>query len=190
LVRHIEEDNIVIASIGVEYDGYPGHYVESKVKSTYERDIGIVAEKGIFSIRLSPELWKRDPELVKKAIKKYFERKIHEVELIQKSTIRAIKRRTHCSRPISDQAPINLKSKRFFDCPICNGNGSLANDYCPVCKGVGALYEDQLKNTEWSKYMDMSFDCPDCNKRSTCRTCLGAGFISRDKAIKWQETHA
>ncbi len=171
LMRPIGDEFVKIASLGVEYDGYPAHYVESKIKSTYNRDTNILAQSGIFSIRISPESWKNDPENIKKSIKKYFEHKIKEIETIQRKTLLVVDR----------------KPRKYAECPICLGERVLANDFCPVCKGLGSVYADQLVNIDESEYIH--FDCPDCKgKRATCHLCHGNGYIDREKAIEWQKS--
>lgn len=174
LHRPIGNEFVKIASLGIEYDGYPSHYVESKIKSTYSRDINILSESGVCSIRISPESWKREPENIKKAIKKYFKHKIKDAESVQRKTIDAL----HATS----------KYRKFTQCPICVGERKLANDFCPACKGVGAVFAGEWRHIDESQYVN--FDCPECRgNRSTCRLCNGAGYISREKALEWQEKH-
>lgn len=174
LHRAIGSDLVCIASIGVEYDGHPAHYVESNIKNTYQRDIGIVSESGIFSIRISPEKWKKDESVFKKAIKKYFEHQVKIIENVQSRTINTF---------TAFEKNKNLNIKKFVQCPVCNGNRSLANDFCPVCQGMGSVTPKLANKVNISEYEQ--FACPDCNGyNSMCITCLGFGFIDRDKAIK------
>ena len=171
LYRDIGDRSVEIATIGVEYDGHPSHYVESKIKSTYKRDIGIVSETGIQSIRIYPELWRKDPDFIKKAINKYFKRQIKTTEKVQVNTIKAL-----------NETPRNL-----VQCPICNGEYSLAGEFCPLCKGQGMIHSEYAKNIDFSEYDDYS--CPNCEgTRATCLICLGSGWINRDKALEWNST--
>jgi hypothetical protein len=124
LHRLIGSEVVKIATIGVEYDGYPLHYVETKIKKTYQRDIGIASKSGVFSIRISPEAWKKDSYAIKKAIKEYFEHQIRIIEEVQVSTINAAKLCVTANDSSDDNS--------LTTCVICNGKCKLAGDDCPV----------------------------------------------------------
>lgn len=172
LHRSIGSEFVKIAAIGVEYDGYPSHYIESKIKSTYQRDIGIVYKNGILPIRISPESWKKDPYIIKKAIKKYFEHQIKIIEEVQSRTMRAVK---NC---------IAVNDDILTTCVVCNGRCTLAGDECPVCNGMGSIKRLVSERVDLSDYE--SFTCPSCRQASLdCFTCHGSGVISREKALEW-----
>lgn len=166
LFRKIDRDLTEIASIGVEYDGHISHYVESKVKSTYKREVSIVSDTGIQTLRVSPELWKSDAESIKKAIKKYFKRCIKIIDNVQLSTINA-----------------QNEFSSTTTCPICNGRCRLAEEDCPACNGMGAVKESVAEKLDLSDYEE--FKCHDCRGISLdCHTCGGSGTISREKALE------
>jgi hypothetical protein len=175
LYRTIGSDTIKIASIGIEYDGHISHYVESKVKRTYKRDVEIVSREGVFSIRISPESWKENPGTIKKAIKKFFENQIKVIDNVQTSTINTL----NLLEEVDDLDDINLVT---CTCPICLGRGKLAGDDCSVCKGMGSVKEKE------AKYIDLEnhdrFTCPDCNSITLdCFTCNDTGYLNREKAL-------
>ncbi|MBY5946241.1 hypothetical protein [Photobacterium rosenbergii] len=175
LHKHIGSDVIRIDSIGVEYDGYPSHYVESKVKQTYQRDIGIVSKEGILSIRISPESWKKDPCYIKNSIKEYFDSRKKIIEDVQKSTINAYER----SGFSNDDSDLPT----YTTCPICNGRGQLAGENCPVCDGMGDVKGHEAELLDISEYDN--FTCPRCEGSNLdCAFCNGSGKISREKALE------
>lgn len=176
LYRHIDLQYIEICSIGIEYDGDPSHYLESGIKKAYLRDSSIASDKLIQPIRICPDDWKKDQKYFITVIKKYFEKSIQRAEKIQYHTVKGLIGATK----VESQKP------RLEKCPICIGEGVLALDLCPVCKGIGGISHLLVRTIDISNYDE--FDCPECTikKRpsSSCRTCIGRGFISRDKAIE------
>ncbi|MCD9501133.1 hypothetical protein GLP37_02855 [Photobacterium phosphoreum] len=174
LYRTIGADLIKITSVGIEYDGHVSHYVESKVKSTYKRDVAIVSRNGIFSIRISPDSWKEAPDTIKKAIKKFFENQTKVIDNVQTSTINTIKQ----VRVVDDSEVTNLVT-----CPICIGRCRLAGDECIVCKGMGAVKEREAEFINQDNYN--KFTCPDCSGITfNCSKCNDTGSISREKALE------
>ncbi|MFH4371216.1 hypothetical protein [Vibrio alginolyticus] len=172
LFRFIGEQYVEIGAVGIEYDGDSSHYLESGVKRAYLRDSHIATEN-IHIIRISPDAWKKDKGYFKKTIKKYFENKIHRTEEIQLLTVKSLNNEHSKSKPSGSS-----------DCPVCVGGGYLALDFCPVCGGLGKVECGQSINLDDYE----SIECPECQKlsylNSSCRTCIGAGYISRDKAIE------
>lgn len=175
LYRKIGGDHIEICAINVEYDGDPSHYLESSVKKSYMRDSSIASELSIQTIRISPDAWKKDQKYFVKAIKKIFEHSIKTIEKVQRHTINNIQ--THSAF---------LNESKRVECPICIGEGMLADEFCPLCKGLGVVNKSLTLNLDLS---DFEFiDCPECKKRNEfnriCKICIGTGSISRDKAIE------
>ncbi len=177
LNRIIGQDTIRVSSLGIEYDGYPSHYIESNIKKTYLRDTAISSESGIQSIRISPESWKRDPDFFKKAIKKYFNHSIKTVDQIQLSTIKATKE-SDLKRYTND-----IEDQRLTKCIVCNGRGELAGSECPICRGMCSILESTARKIDISEYD--KFPCPSC-KGINCSACRGSGVITREKAISWK----
>ncbi len=176
LYRKIGQDMVEIAVIGVEYDGHISHYVESKIKGTYKRDAAIISDKGIQSLRISPELWRGDAEDLKKAIKKYFEHQIRKIEKVQLSTLNA-------QVLISSISKFQTEDLSTTTCPICNGRCYLAREECPACKGMGSIKKHVAKAINLSDYDNLT--CPDCRGITLdCDTCKGLGTISREKALE------
>ena len=175
LYRKIGQNEDQIGVLGVEYDGHISHYVESKVKTTYQRDISIIDSESIPCIRISPTHWKTSSNDIKKTIKRYFEHKIKTIDTIQLSTIKAEK----LNSPITKNHNELLTDTT---CPICNGRCQLAREDCPICKGMGSIKKHVLLEINVSDYA--SFKCPDCwGIELDCSTCGGEGFISREKAL-------
>ncbi|EGQ8156570.1 hypothetical protein [Vibrio alginolyticus] len=171
LQRKIGSDLVEIASIGIEYDGHVSHYVESNIKSTYKRDVEIIAKNGIQSLRISPELWKKNFQDIKKAIKKYFEHQIRIIENVQLSTMNALD---------------SSQNDSVYDttCPVCLGESVIALELCPACSGVGRVSCKTYINLDDYNI----FDCPECQHRrvqsKSCIICIGKGYISREKALE------
>lgn len=180
-----------IIKIALEYDGDDGHYKESGIKKAYKRDLYVLAETGISTIRLSPEMVKEDPELkdLVKSLKKIFSRKIDD-------SIKAF----HClnkklNSVISDNTPSIKRSEeqndtkaKFIQCHICEGQGYMGNDYCQPCKGMTVLLKEDVHFYNIDDYL--LYPCPECinvfnyNLKVRCVMCSGVGEIARDKAIE------
>ena len=159
-----------IASVGIEYDGHISHYVESNIKKAYKRDLTVLSNSDLPLIKISPEQKKNISDITKN-IKKYFKHKIRDFKKFKKSLLR------------------NFVSKHLTklvnECPVCEGVGSLANNFCPECEGVGRIEKRKIDLSRYS-----SFDCPECMGNSTnCKTCIGKGWINRDAAVQWQKKH-
>ncbi|HCF2356998.1 TPA: zinc finger-like domain-containing protein [Pseudomonas aeruginosa] len=174
LNRIIGQDTIRVSSLGIEYDGYPSHYIESNIKKTYLRDTAIASESGIQSIRISPESWKRDPDFFKKAIRKYFNHSIKTVDQIQLSTLKVTK------EPYLKRCTDDIGDQRLIKCPLCNGRGELARSECPICRGMCSITESVARIIDISEYDE--FPCPNC-QGINCSTCRGVEVITREKAL-------
>ncbi|EPM1554527.1 hypothetical protein L4O92_005536, partial [Pseudomonas aeruginosa] len=174
LNRIIGQDTIRVSSLGIEYDGYPSHYIESNIKKTYLRDTAIASESGIQSIRISPESWKRDPDFFKKAIRKYFNHSIKTVDQIQLSTLKVTK------EPYLKRCTDDIEDQRLIKCPLCNGRGELARSECPICRGMCSITESVARIIDISEYDE--FPCPNC-QGINCSTCRGVEVITREKAL-------
>lgn len=74
----------------------------------------------------------------------------------------------------------NAKLSRSKECPVCEGECVFVNYFCPLCNGKGVVVA-QLE-IEISDYQYL--ECPECDRRETCRLCTGKGRISRDKALE------
>lgn len=171
LHRKIGFEIVKIASIGVEYDGYPTHFLENNVKRTYLRDTAIASNEGILSIRISPDAWKKDPNQFKLAVKKYFEHQIKITEKIQSSTVNIARLEPSITETLTT-------------CPICNGSCKLAGDDCELCNGMGTVKQSLADSIDISGYDKIT--CPECRNISLdCDTCNGNGFISREKALSF-----
>ncbi len=178
LYRLIGRQYVEIGAVGIEYDGDNSHYLESGVKKAYLRDSHIATEN-IQIIRISPDAWDADSNYFKKTIKKFFENKIKFAEKIQSHTIKSIKGSSK-----------SLSASAFNKCPICIGEGVLASEFCPACSGVGKIPKGKVVNPD--EYEE--FDCPECKQlslpKSSCRTCVGTGCISREKALEIAKNRA
>ncbi|MFY8326328.1 hypothetical protein [Pseudoalteromonas sp. ZZD1] len=171
LHRKIGFEIVKIASIGVEYDGYPTHFLENNIKKTYLRDTAIASDEGILSIRISQDAWKKDPNQFKIAIKKYFEHQIKIAEQVQSSTVNV----TRLDQSITET---------LTTCPICNGCCKLAGDDCEFCHGMGSVKQSLADSVDLAEYDQIT--CPKCRNISLdCDLCNGNGFISRDKALSF-----
>lgn len=180
LILTIDSEATSVASIGIEYDGHPEHYIESKIKSTYIRDAHIVGETGITFIKISPEGWKKESETFIKAVRKYFARQVKNTENVISKISLDINQKVY-------QKNVNQPHHGFnyIKCPICDGLEFLVNKPCPVCSGYGRITQFELDKVDYSEYD--SFTCPSCeyyhnNKR--CHICGGKATISREAAIK------
>lgn len=174
------EECVKISSIGIEYDGYPAHYVESNIKATYLRDSCILGEEGISFIRISPDLWKKDPEVFKKAIRKYLSRQVKTVEKVQYHT------KNECIRSMGAKYVYEAKVRLlcYVECPICEGACFLPDEPCPICGGYGKVTKNVADNIDYLEYE--RFSCPTCKSKISkrCHKCGGSGTISRENAIK------
>ncbi|ADC63996.1 hypothetical protein [Allochromatium vinosum] len=174
MVLYLSGRTVRIASLGVEYDGHDAHYIEHKIKKSYRRDSEILGSSGIPLIKLSPEQ-KDNLAETKKNIRKYFKHKIKEYEAIKTHTLsKCIRDNRICTERLT------------YVCLVCEGLGSLANVFCSECDGVGRTNNVNIDLTKHE-----CFDCPDCKltKARSCRTCLGRGWLDREKAIAWQRRH-
>ncbi|PMK16033.1 hypothetical protein [Vibrio splendidus] len=179
LYKPVGVDLVYIGALGVEYDGFATHYLETKVKSTYRRDIKIAEQTGIQSIRISPGHWDNGngAEDIKKAIKKYFEHLIKIADSLQQSTINAVQ----LNRSVQSR---HDGLERDTTCPVCNGRGRLAGDECPVCHDTCTIKEHIAAKLDISEYENIK--CPVCNNISLdCSTCDDKGYISRERALEW-----
>lgn len=167
-----------LASVGIEYDEYPIHYLESSIKRQNKRDIHILSEHAIPLIRISPEYWKADGNGIKKAIRKFLRNAIEKTE--------KIKRLAKKSEEVGfKKLPDNYFSTAgdTTDCPVCEGQQFIGIDYCRPCHGMGRMPTNIAKSISLSDHE--VFTCPDCRgKGGRCKTCLGSGSISREQAIK------
>lgn len=177
--------------IALEYDGDDSHYKESGIKKSYKRDLYVLAETGISTIRLSPEMVKEDPELgdLVKNLKKIFTRKIDDSikEFHYHNRKQALITSANILSTKMNKAQTNT-SARFIQCHICEGQGYMGNDYCQPCKGMTVLLKEDVHLYNIDDYL--LYPCPDCinvfnyNLKARCIMCSGAGEISRDKAIE------
>lgn len=181
LHRKIGFEIVKIASIGIEYDGYPAHFLENNIKKTYLRDVAIASNEGIQSIRIAPEAWEKDPNQFKLAIKKYFEHQMRIAENVQNSTINV----TRLYEKEHSDTGTDIES--LTTCPICNGSCKLCAEDCDFCKGMGSVKKSLADNADITKYDQIT--CPKCRKISLdCDTCNGKGFISRENALDYSRT--
>ncbi|WP_447018142.1 hypothetical protein [Shewanella algae] len=171
LYRKQGADLDYIASIGVEYDGYPTHFLESNVKKSYLRDVGIVSETGIQSIRIAKEAWEKDHSLFITAIKKFFE---HKIEIIDRTTKKSIRKYQESINKANGQ---KLKNSNEYVCPKCIGNCAINGFPCNYCLGKGSV--DRLKSGLFNRYKHGYVRCHRCFGNSRrCQTCKGSGILN------------
>lgn len=82
LHRKFKNDLVRIAVVGFEYDGHDAHYLESKIKKSYVRDVGIMYQEGFQPMHIAPEHWKKHPNLYIDTMIRYFYRRIWEVQAL------------------------------------------------------------------------------------------------------------
>ncbi|WLP07922.1 MULTISPECIES: hypothetical protein [Pseudomonas] len=177
LFRSVGEDKLRIAAVGIEYDGYPSHFIESGVKLAYKRDMNIASSEGIQVIRIAPDEWKKDPEYFIKHIKKYLDRRISDAEKLQRAVLKA-------SNPKQ-----LLKGGDNVVCPICNGCCVLAGEFCSICHGVGRVKASLAASVNIEDFE--TIDCNLCSSQnSTCKLCLGIGSVPLYRAIEYRLNEA
>lgn len=82
LHKQFDGDLIRLAAVGFEYDGHDAHFIESKIKKSYVRDVGIMYQEGFQPMHIAPEHWKKHPNLYIDTMVRYFWKRIREVQVL------------------------------------------------------------------------------------------------------------
>lgn len=179
----------LICKIGLEYDGFSTHYVESKIKEQHRRDLTISASTNIIScFRITPEMVKEaeDRKSTARNIKKLLVNRVSEIF-------------NYLGKKIGD---INSNSKKLFSlttdfrknigefkCPLCEGYTKLGDDFCIECHGTG--YATTPFKVSKDQYDVLEFNCPKCpnikKPYKQCSLCKGNGLINREMAISYEK---
>lgn len=181
----------LIHSIGLEYDGHPKHYNESTIKEQMVRDMYILKDQVMQISRISPELAKKDPGLVKKALRNSIHHHIKE----HKSTVDATARLAKAGGAINladfpEIKSTGLKTRDpWDDCPICKGNGYFGYYPCKLCEGHGTLPASKLSSINIADFFEVR--CPACGlaPRKSCTPCNGRGTMDHLKALQYTIKH-
>lgn len=190
----VNEDDLPLGALGIEYDGHPGHFDSENVRLTYMRDARILCQAGIQLLRISPSGAKQNLDLYDSAIKKFIRRTIDtHLEILR----RAIKMerlpskqgeskwRLAPSPELTLGKPIN---DRWVECPFCKGEGSFCSISCVACDSYGQVRESLMADQDLSRYYTVI--CPACKGvRKSCRFCGSSGAMDNIRALEYAKKY-
>ncbi|RUF61061.1 hypothetical protein [Pseudomonas aeruginosa] len=190
----VNEDDLCLGGLGIEYDGHPGHFDSENTRLTYLRDATILSQAGIQQLRMSPAGAKEHLEVYEVAIKKFIRKAIDtHLETVR----RALKnerlilkeREANWKQPLSPAlTPVKPSAARWVDCPICKGMGFFCSIACPLCDGYGRFRESLVADEDLSGYYMVT--CPVCNGESkSCRFCASSGTMDNIKALEYAKKY-
>lgn len=186
-VKDLSGDSI--HKIGIEYDGFPNHYVESKVKEQHQRDLTISANTNITScFRITPEMVEEDEDrkLTARNIKKLLLNRVSDFFKYFKKKHRNINSNSKESFSLTTDFRKNIGE---FECPLCKGYTKLGDDFCIECHGTG--YASTPLKVPKDQYDVLEFNCPKCpnikKPYKQCSLCKGNGSINREMAISYEK---
>lgn len=190
----VNEDDLLLESLGVEYDGHPGHFDSENIRLSYLRDAKILSQAGIQPLRMSPAGAKLHLETYQVAIKKCIRRAIdthrQTVRRAMKKERFILEQRGFNGRPPLSPAPTLLRpiADRWVDCPICKGMGSFCSIPCLLCGSHGRVPESLLAYEDLNRYRTVT--CPACKGTSkSCTPCAGYGSMDHIKALEYAKKH-
>ncbi|RKO74880.1 hypothetical protein C5E04_21580 [Pectobacterium parmentieri] len=193
-VDGVNEDDLPLGALGIEYDGHPGHFDSENIRLTYLRDANISSQAGIQQLRISPAGAKKHLEVYEIAIKKFIRRTIGtHLETVRRAVKkerfilkqRESNRRQPLSSTLTLVRPI---ADRWVDCPICKGMGFFCSIACLLCGAHGRVRESLVADEDLSAYYAVT--CPACNGASkSCRFCAGSGTMDNIKALEYAKKH-
>lgn len=183
----VNEDDLLLAAIGVEYDGHPGHFDSENIRRTYLRDAKISSQAGIQQLRMSSSGAKDALEVYELAIKKFIRRTIDTHfetvrRAIHKERLPLEQRKSNWRQPLSPALTlVRPIADRWVNCPICKGRGSFGSIACTLCGTHGRVRESLVAHENLSRYYTVT--CPACQGASkSCRFCAGSGSMDNIKA--------
>lgn len=182
----VGKNDQLLNSLGIEYDGHPGHFDSENIRRTYLRDVNISSQAGIQPFRISPDGAKHRLEDYKLAIKKFIRRAI---DTYRETVSRAIKK----ERLILEQRGSNWRLSqplppRWIDCPICKGMGYFGSIACSFCEAYGRVRESRMAHEDLTIYHTVT--CPACKgKGESCRFCAGSGSMENTKALTYAKKY-
>ena len=181
----------LIHSLALEYDGHPSHYLETKVKSQMVRDAYILKDQCMQVSRISADMAKDDPGLIKKAIRSSirFHVKTHKMTVAE--TARLAKNGVAILRTDVPENKITGRKTRdpWVDCPICKGKGEFGYYPCKLCESHGTLPTSKLSSINIADFFEVR--CPACGltPRKSCTQCNGRGTMDHLKALQYTIKH-
>lgn len=187
-------ENQKISSIAFEYDGHVRHYVESEIKKQMRRDAHIFEKESLPTQRVSPELAKNDPDLYRRAIKKY----AHNHISIHRKTVDATLSKLMETGFTIQQAPLTEpqntplpKKDPFIDCPACKTKGSFGPITCQLCGGHGRLLTSATIRSDLLNFF--SVPCLACyisEGKIRCRYCGGSRTMDNIQALEYAKKNS
>lgn len=190
----VDEDDLHLGALGLEYDGHPAHFDSENTRRTYLRDAKISSRAGIQQLRMSPAGAKKDLKVYEVAIKKFIRRTI---DTHNETVWRAIKREnvllkqsesSRRQRLAQDLPLVKPITDRWVDCPICKGMGSFCSIACLFCEDHGRVPESLVADKDLSSYYTVT--CPACKGASkSCRFCAGSGIMDNIKALEFAKKY-
>lgn len=169
-----EREKLLIGQIGFEYDGYPSHFTETKIKEQMYRDVSILLEADIPIIRVSFTGAKYRKTTYQSTVWKFARKRVELHQLIVKNTLKELRHRQRDS---------------FIDCPVCKNNGYFGSQICGLCNGYGRVRESETKG-DLSKFYEIP--CLACSSRSSgfkCNSCGGSRVMDNIKALEYAKEH-
>lgn len=190
----VNEDDLHLGALGIEYDGHPAHFDSENTRRTYLRDAKISSRAGIQQLRMSPVGAKNHLEVYEVAIKKFIRRTIDtHIETVWRATTKAQvlleKREFSRRQPLSQVLTwVKPKADRWVACPICKGRGSFCSITCLFCGDHGRVRESLVADKDLSTFYTVT--CPDCRGASkSCRFCAGSGIMDNIKALEFAKKY-
>lgn len=169
-----EHENLLIGQIGFEYDGYPSHFTETKIKEQMYRDVTILLEADISILRVSFTGAKYRKTTYQSAVWKFARKRVELHQLIVQSTLKECRHRQRDS---------------FIDCPICKNNGYFGSLMCRLCEGYGRVRESETKGDLSEFYAIPCLACLSKSSGLKCNSCGGSRVMDNIKALEYAKKH-
>ncbi|MBI0027798.1 hypothetical protein H3S91_03805 [Gilliamella sp. B14448G7] len=165
--RIINNKEIFIDSLGIEYDGHPSHFTPDRLLSDRKRDIQILIKEHVNLLRITKDIVTESFIEIEKAIFSFFDRKISIIDEVQSKTLSYV-------NSLEDIPTLTT-------CQLCNGIGRLNFQDCPICHNMGSTPENQ--KIELSEFE--IFTCGKCGgiTSNDCEFCAGEGKVTREIAL-------
>ena len=167
ICRIINNKEIFIDSLGIEYDGHPSHFMPDRLLSDRKRDIQMLAKEHFNLLRITKDIVTESFIEIEKAIFSFFDSKISTIDNVQNETLSYVNS--------LEEIPTSKT------CGLCNGRGRLNFEDCPICHGMGSIPENQEIDLSEFEF----FTCGKCGviASNDCEFCAGEGKVTREVAF-------